>query len=81
MKRKRLYLPPSGLFLSCLPGSEEEFMANIVLPDFLSCLPGSEVGTFEYAFHFVFLSCLPGSEAEAVVFAAIRAVSKLPTRQ
>ena len=52
----------SGLFLSCLSGSECVGIAQLGLGRFLSCLSGSEYFDDSHAVVVIFLSCLSGSE-------------------
>ena len=52
----------TGVFLSCLCGSERNLLAELCIAHFLSCLCGSELKGDDEAEEAMFLSCLCGSE-------------------
>ena len=71
----------SGVFLSCLCGSELGDQITQQQVDFLSCLCGSEPAPVATGYYFSFLSCLCGSEHVNQALADLHALAKLPMRQ
>ena len=68
-------------FLSCLLGSEHEFLHPPTNFSFLSCLLGSERAGIRAGSGHIFLSCLLGSEHAFGAAQMESVISELPTRQ
>ncbi len=71
----------TGIFLSCLYGSEQMLASFVLYIIFLSCLYGSEHLERSLIERLIFLSCLYGSEHTHPPNNGKFAFSKLPVRQ
>ncbi len=74
-------LSGSGMFLSCLYGSELVLAFELIVTTFLSCLYGSELKICPAVPVVAFLSCLYGSEPACRAVRPSPGLSKLPVRQ